>query len=230
MTYWRRDGAEYQASRFVQLTSSSFRTAHEFAVVFSIDLLQQFSKALAAPIERLGWHQGPVGSPTGGKPIEPPAVGPQTRFNDRVRYLLQQDPIVINRAALPAGTQQRRPPDWAYRRTLVEDIRSDPERLAGLLPPALVPASDGLAAMAQAVANRVVWQAEHAPDRRWVWWTNVTTVHFEVRGDGPVVVHTTHTFELSDPRSPSKPYVVAVAPLYTPAADVLPTVPTEGEP
>jgi len=228
MSYWRREGtgSQYRTSRFVQLTSSSFRTAHELALVFSIDLLQQAAKELASPIERLGWHQ----SPTGSLPDSPRPLEPDETFNVRVRWLQQHDPIVVAPSSLPPGVTQTRPPDWAYRRVLIEDTREDEERLAGLLPPVLQPASAGLAVMAQSVANRVAWQAEHAPDRRWVWWTNVTTVHFEVRGDGPVAVHSTHTFDLADPRSPARPYVVAVVPLFVPPGEVMPAVPPAEDP
>jgi hypothetical protein len=155
----------------------------------------------------------------------PPLTGPQTRFNDRVRYQLQNEPIVLAPSALPPGTRQTRPADWAYVRRLIEDVRDDAERLAGLLPPALPRAEDGLVEMAQSVANRLAWQVEHVPDRRWIWWTNVSTVDFDVTNAGPIIRHSTYTFELADPHSPAKPYVIAVAPLTVPATDELPTVP-----
>lgn len=227
MTYWRKaEGGSYRTSRFIQLTSSSLRTSDASAQLFAVDLAQQLSAVLAAPIERVGWHKGIVGGPGGEAPVSPPASGPQTRFNDRVRYQLQRDPIVLAPSALPANTRQHRAPDWAYRRELLEDPRPDDERLAGLLPPLLLPTSAGWPQMAQSVATRMAWQAEHVPDRRWVWWTNVTTIDFAVVDGVPAVRHSIHTYELADPRSPAKPYVIATAPLVATAADEMPSIPS----
>ena len=95
-------------------------------------------------------------------------TGPHTRFNERIVWLLQNDPIVLPARALPPGTQQHRPVDWAYRREMLEDVRDDLDRCAGLMPPPLLPSADGIGLMAQSVATRVRWQSEHVPGRRWI--------------------------------------------------------------
>lgn len=130
--------------------------------------------------------------------------------------------------ALPSGTQQRRPPDWAYRREILEDRRDDLDRLAGLLPPPLRPAADGIGVMAQSVAARVRWQATHAPGRRWIPRSNMGVVTFHGPVDAPVVRHSLYTFDLSDPLSPGRPYVVVDAPLAARPGEIAPAVPTQG--
>ena len=160
--------------------------------------------------------------------VAPPASGPYTRFNERIVYLLQHDPIVLPALALPPGTQQQRPPDWAYRRQILEDVRDDVDRLAGSLPPLLRATSDGIGAMAQSVADRVRWQGGHAPGRRWIPRSNVGVVTFHGTIVAPVVRHSLYTFELSDPLSPGRPYVVVDAPLTALPTEEAPMVPVEG--
>ncbi|MEZ4400721.1 MAG: hypothetical protein R3B06_11920 [Kofleriaceae bacterium] len=157
----------------------------------------------------------------------PPA--PVTRFNQRLVFLLQNEPIVVPARALPPGTQQERPPDWAYRREILEDRRDDLDRLAGLLPPSLRPVEDGIGVMAQSVADRVRWQAQQAPGRRWIPRSNVGVVTFHGTSDAPVARHSLYTFDLADPASPGRPYVVVDAPLTAGADEVAPAVPTAQE-
>jgi len=223
MTYWRRDGASYATTRFVQFTSSGFRNDTSNAMLLSLELFQMLARAFAVPIERLGWHQV-----VGADPVSPPATGPITRFNGRLEYLLQHEPIVLPARALPPGTRQQRPPDWAYRREMLEDRRDDLDRLAGLLPPPLLPAADGIGVMAQSVAARVRWQAIHAPGRRWIPRSNMGVVTFHGPVDAPVARHSLYTFDLSDPLSPGRPYVVVDAPLAARPDEQAPAVPTEG--
>ncbi len=223
MTYWRRDGAGYATTRFVQLTSSGFRNEAGLANVMSLELVQMLARAFAVPIERLGWHQV-----VGADPVTPPASGPTTRFNERLVFLLQNEPIVVPARALPPGTQQQRPPDWAYRREILEDLRDELDRLAALLPPPLRPVADGLGIMAQSVASRVRWQAQHAPGRRWIPRSNVGVVTFHGTSAAPVVRHSLYTFDLTDPLSPGRPYVVIDAPLTVRSGELPPAVPTTG--
>jgi len=96
------------------------------AELLTLEMAQMLRRAFSVPIERLGWQQE-----IGSDPIEPPASGPITHFNRRIEFLLQNDPIVVPPRALPPGTQQQRPPAWAYRREILEDLRDDLARLPG---------------------------------------------------------------------------------------------------
>lgn len=157
-------------------------------------------------------------------------TGPHTRFNERIVWLLQNDPIVLPARALPPGTQQHRPVDWAYRREMLEDVRDDLDRCAGLMPPPLLPSADGIGLMAQSVATRVRWQSEHVPGRRWIPRSNVGVVTFHGANAAPIVRHSLYTFDLSDPLSPGRPYVVVNAPLTATASEEAPTIASEEVP
>ena len=223
MTYWPRIGTDYIASRFVQLTSSGFRNEAAKADLLTLDVVQMLQRAFSISIERLGWHQE-----IGANPISPPSSGPTTRFNARIEFLLQNDPIVLPACALPPGTQQQTPPAWAYRRGILEDPRDDIDRLPGLMPPSLLPIGEGIGPMTQSVATRVRWQGEHAPGRRWIPRSNVGVVTFHGSVSSPVLRHSLYTFDLSDPQSPGRAYVVVEAPLTAALDESRPTVPAVG--
>lgn len=82
--------------------------------------------------------------------------------------------------------------------------------------------------MAQSVATRVRWQGEHAPGRRSIPRSNVGIATFHGLPDAPMLRHSLYTFDLSDPESPGRPYVVVDAPLVAgpnempPSAGTLP--------
>lgn len=227
MTYWRREDAGYLRSRFIQLTSSGLRNELSGAWWQSIELVQVLERAFSVPIERVGWNMGSVNGPVSPDPIAPPTSGMFTRFNERVVFLLQQDPIVIPPLALPESTQQLRSPDWAYRREILDDVRDDGERLLES-PPPLLSMSEGIGVMALSVVDRVRWQAKHAPGRRWIPRANVGVVAFQGTTEAPSVCHSLYTFELSDQQSPGRPYVVVVAPLTASPMESIPAVPVQG--
>jgi hypothetical protein len=100
----------------------------------------------------------------------------------------------------------------------------------GLAPPALRPVTEGLGVMAQSVASRVQWQGAHAPGRRWIPRANVGIVSFQGAAESLAVRHSLYTFDLSDPASPGRPYVVVDAALTAGADETMPVVPSEGDP
>ena len=104
------------------------------------------------------------------------------------------------------------------------DVTWDLDRLPGLLPPPLLPSTDGIGTMAQSAATRVRWQGEHAPGRRWIPRSNVGIVAFHGPPGSPVLRHSLYTFDLSDPQSPGRPYVVVDAPLVAEPSEAPPFV------
>lgn len=230
MAYWRRQGAAWTPTRFVQCTGSSYRAPQPASrnEYFAIDLVQQIASEISDGIERLGWRKPLVGAPDDGDPVVPPAGA---RFNDRVEYLFQIDPILLAPRALPPGTVyatgpngEPRQPDWAWRMNLATDLRPDDERLIGQLPPPLLPPSAGWAQMLQSAANRVLWSVEHATDRRWMWFTNATIVDF-ISGDAPEVRQSVYSWDLGNPSNIARPFMVTRTRLDVPESALIPTVP-----
>jgi hypothetical protein len=230
MSYWPRpETVPRHPTRFVQLTASAFLNQQPITRVeyFSMDLAQQIGNELSVDIERLGWIKGLTGTP---KPVDPPPpdeTGAEADFNARVKYLMEVNPILLPPQALPPGTRQRRPPDWAWRLGLVGDTRPDDERLAALLPPPLRPITDGHAAMVKSAADRHLWQVEHAPDRRWLWFANFGVMDFIDDNGTASLRHSLYSFDLGGLVATAQPYTVAVVPLAVPDDEVPPAVPEE---
>lgn len=232
MAYWRRQGNAVTSTRFVQCTGSSYRAQQPTSRIeyFTMDLVQQIATEIANGIERLGWRKGLVGALDEAPPVVAPAG---ERFNDRVEYLLQIDPIVLSPQALPPGTTYDRGPDgaarvaeWAWRMRQVLDERPDLERLVGQVPPLLLPPSSGWPEMLRSAANRVVWSVEHAADRRWMWWNNATVVDF-IGGPVPEVRQSVYCYDPSNPEDVPRPFMVTHVPLDVPSTVTIPTVPPE---
>jgi hypothetical protein len=231
MSYWREpETLPRHPTRFVQITASAFLNQQPITRVeyFSVDLVQQIGEELSRDIERLGWIKGLTGTPTASNPVEPPAPdadGSQTDFNARVKYLMEINPILLPPRALPVGTRQQRPPDTAWRLNLVDDTRPDDERLAALLPPPLRPISDGHAAMVKSAADRHLWQVEHAPDRRWVWFANFGVMDFVNEQGASAVRHSLYSYDLGGLVATAQPYTIAIVPLEVPDDEPPPAVP-----
>lgn len=225
MSYW----AGPTRTRFVQLTSSALLNQEPITEVeyFSMDLAQQIGGALADDIERMAWVKGMTGSPTAGNPVEPPPdeSGHSADFDARVKHLLTVDPILLPPRALPPHTRQLRDPEWSWRFGLVHDTRPDDERLAALLPPPLLPPTDGIPAMVQSASDRHRWEAEHAPSRTWLWFANFCVVDFVDDDNTPSVRHSLHCYDLGGVVETARPYTVATVPLDVPANESPPVVP-----
>lgn len=207
MAYWHAEPDGLRTTRFVQLTSSSLRKQRTSQQVelFTMDLVQILADLLSANLERMGWRGGP---PEAEVPIRKTG----TDLNPRIDALLQQLPILIPPRAVPADAELVRPPDWAWRMSLVGDPRPDTERLAVLTPPPIVGAEDGPATMLRAVGARHFWQAQHAPPRRWQWWTNLTVVDFAADPE-PRVRHTVYSHDLAGVEVGAQAYLIVEIPL-----------------
>jgi len=218
MSYWKQQSGQLTTTRVVQCTSSPLRKQRTESDVeyFSMDLAQQIVGALSDPVERFGWHKGPPGS-------DPIAPSGNDGFNSRVRYLLQIDPILIAPQALPATTQMVRAADWSWRMRLVIDERVDDARLSELAPPPLLPTSAGLTEAMHSVADRLIWQVERIPARRWIWWTNVCVVDFSP-GPEPQLRHSIYCYDLADQLAFAQPFVIGRTPLDVPASERPPAI------
>lgn len=207
--YWQLDpvtGHSKQATRFVQLTASSFRAQQPtVASVFALDLLQQLG-AVAAKTRRQGWHRGAAGSDTFQEPIKPGA----TPFNPHVTQSLLDDPILVSPDAIPRGTQYLRKPDWVWEMELDGDVRPDTVRFATSSPPDFSSASH--VEMVQSVARRHAWEARYAMARRWFWWTNFTFVGFrpDANGDAATVVFQVYSFDPDGREPAAQPFLTAL--------------------
>jgi len=227
MSYWRRNNAELERSRFIQLTASAFLKEQNILITeyFSMDLAQQLGLALAQDVERFGWVKGITGSPEAANPVEPPAGG---AFSERVRYLMQVDPILLAPQALPVDRRFIRQPEWSWRMRLIGDERPDAERLIGFNPPQLLPVTAGQAQMTKSVADRHRWQVEHAPDRRWLWFANFGVVDFVVEQDpasgqnAAWLRHALYSFDLAGEGAAARPYSIAKVRLDVPADELAP--------
>jgi hypothetical protein len=173
MNYWQLDTNWHpvQKTRFIQLTSSSFRQLEAPAPIAVVDLIQQLGGA-AAKQARWGWRRGPVGSPAHDPPLE---RGPNP-FGAHLSLLLTQDPIVVSPGSVPKQTNIKRAAEWAWSTEVVGDLRPDEERLAVLHPPPFSKQSQ--IDTVRSVGERHFWHAQNAMPRNWHWWTNFTTVEF----------------------------------------------------
>jgi hypothetical protein len=210
MNYWQLDpatGNSKHATRFVQLTASSFRAQQPtVASVFALDLLQQLG-ALASKTKRQGWHRGAAGSATVEAPIKPGA----TPFNQHVTQSLLDDPILVSPDAIPKGTQYLRKPDWVWEMDLDADTRPDSQRFdVSMQIPDFSNVDHG--SMVQSVARRHAWEARTAMARRWFWWTNFTFVGFEpdTNGDAGTVVFQVHSFDPDGREPAAMPFMTAM--------------------
>jgi hypothetical protein len=219
MSYWQQRSGQVTPSRIIQCTSSSLRQMRKISDVegFSNDSIQQLASRLSEDIERLGWHRGGPDS----DPVVPPTGA---RFNDRVRYLLATDPILLPPESLPPGTTTSRGFDYAWRMGLVIDERDDVTRFGDLAPPALRAPSEGWLTAVHSVAERLIWQTERIPARRWLWWNNVCLVDFIAEVPARVR-HSVYCYDLANELAVARPYVIAHALLDVPATEAPPTVP-----
>ena len=208
MDYWKLDpttGNSKQATRFVQLTASSFRAQQPtVASVFALDLLQQVG-AMASKTSRLGWHRGAASSST----FQPPITAGFTPFNQHVAQSLLDDPILVSPDAIPKGTALVRKPDWMWAMDLDKDTRPDTVRFATSPPPDFSTASH--VEMVQSVARRHAWQARYAIARRWFWWTNFTFVSFQpdAQGNTGTVVFQVYSFDPDGHEPAAQPFLTA---------------------
>lgn len=209
MNYWTLDsstGAVKSATRFVQLTASSFRAQQpKVASVFALDLLQQLG-AVASKTSRQGWHRGTAGSASFQPPIQPGA----TPFNQHVTQSLLDDPIVVSPDGLPADTKYIRKPEWVWEMALEGDERSDSERFPTNPPPDFTNAEHG--AMVQSVARRHAWEARYAMARKWFWWTNFTFVAFQPdeNGDAGTLQYQVYSFDPEGREPAAQPFLTAL--------------------
>ena len=210
MNYWQLDpatGNSKQATRFVQLTASSFRAQQPtVASVFALDLLQQLG-ALASKTRRQGWHRGTAGSATFQAPIKPGA----TPFNQHVKQALLDDPILVSPDGLPSGTQYSRKPDWVWEMDLDADKRPDSDRFGvSMQVPDFSNTDHG--SRVQSVARRHAWEARCAMARRWFWWANFTFVGFQpdANGDAGTVVFQVYSFDPDGREPAAKPFLTAL--------------------
>ena len=210
MNYWQLDpatGNSKQATRFVQLTASSFRAQQpQVASVFALDLLQQLG-ALASKTSRRGWHRGVAGTANFQAPIKPGA----TPFNQHVTQALLDDPILVSPDGLPTDTNQVRKPDWVWEMDLDYDKRPDSDRFdVSMQIPDFSNADHG--SMVQSVARRHSWEARTAMARRWFWWTNFTLVGFQpdANGDPGTVVFQVYSFDPDGREPDAKPFLTAL--------------------
>jgi hypothetical protein len=212
MNYWQlnTDGNSRAATRFVQLTSSSFRAQHPtVASLFEIDLLQQFG-ALASKARRQGWHRGPAGSSTFGPPVE--AVGGS--FNPHVTQSLLDDPILLSPDGLPPHvTHYLRRPEWVWEMDLDGDLRPDTERFVTTPPPSF--SNTNLLETVQSVARRHAWSARNAMPRKWFWWTNYTFVSFrpDASGNAGGVVFQVYSYDPDGHEPSAQPFLTALVDL-----------------
>jgi hypothetical protein len=209
MNYWQIDpatGLAKTASRFVQLTASSFRAQQPtVASVFALDILQQLG-GLASKTRRQGWHRGPAGSETFGPPIQ--AIS--TPFNQHITQSLLDDPILISPDAIPHGTRYLRKPEWLWEMEIDGDLRSDTERFATTPPPNFSNASH--LEIVQSVARRHAWAARYSMARKWFWWTNFTFVGFQPdsNGDASKVVFQVYSFDPDGHEPAAQPFLTAL--------------------
>ncbi|MFZ4576513.1 MAG: hypothetical protein ACOYN0_19175, partial [Phycisphaerales bacterium] len=223
MAYWKMgpNWAPGEATRFVQLTASSFRAQRDdLAPLVAIDLAQQLGE-LTSNIQRYGWKRGPVGSPT----FDAPLVQGEQFFNSHLQLLLQEDPIVISPPAVPSDATYVRGPEWAYRTALVPDQRRDEQRLAVLHPPPFNGASE--IDLVRSVAERHVWQSQNAMPRGWQWWTNFSVVEFTADADGRLatVRHRIFGYDPQGLEPVMTPFIEAEAPLDVTEPPPLPPAP-----
>ena len=215
MNYWTLDpstGKSKAATRFVQLTASSFRAQQPtVASVFAMDFLQQVG-ALASKTRRQGWHRGVAGSDTFQAPIKPGAIP----FNQHVTQSLLDDPIVVSPDGLPKGTQYLRKPEWVWEMDLDADARpdSDPNPAKARFPASMMPpdfSKKSHLEMVQSVARRHAWQARYAMSRRWFWWTNFTFLGFlpDGNGDAGSVVYQVWSFDPEGNEPATQPFLTA---------------------
>lgn len=208
MDYWQLDpttGNSKQATRFVQLTASSFRAQQPtVAAVFALDLLQQVG-AMASKTARLGWHRGAASSNT----FPPPLQAGVNPFNQHVTQSLLDDPILVSPDAIPKGTTMVRKPDWMWEMDLASDSRPDTVRFVTTPPPDFSAASH--IEMVQSVARRHAWEARYAMARRWFWWTNFTFVSFlpDSQGDPGAVQFQVYSFDPDGREPAAQPFLTA---------------------
>jgi hypothetical protein len=198
MSYWRLAGTPSgapEATRFVQLISSSFRNPRNQGnmEIFTMDLVQVLG-GLSSNQARFGWKQ-----PDAGTEIIP---GGADALNFRVRRQLKEDPVLIAPESIPDGTAIR-PPEWAWRMEMPADLRPDATRLDGLTPPnAPAPGAAPVATLID-LARRHRWMSQNVPPRRWMWWTNVGVVEFDGADDARLVRHRLYAWDLDgQPRRP----------------------------
>src|SRR5262249_48594383 len=155
MCYWQLNpGYSVRAqTKFIQLTSSSFRQYEAPAPIAIADLIQQFGGG-SAEQARWGWHRGPAGSPQHDPPLAPGL----NAFGPHLQLLLQEDPIMVSPGSVPKGASFLRDPEWAWRTKIIADARPDEERLATLNPPAF--ATGNVIDVVQSIGERHYWNAQ----------------------------------------------------------------------
>lgn len=191
MCYWQLDPSYFvrAQTKFIQLTSSSFRQYEAPSPIAVADLIQQLGGASAEQL-RWGWHRGPAGHPEHDAPITA-GVNP---FGPHLQLVLQEDPIVVSPGSVPAGTTYLRDPEWAWKTRIIADTRADEDRLATLNPPPF--AKGNLIDVVQSIGERHYWNAQRGLPRNWHWWNNFTTVEFGLDAhSNEVVRHKVWSFD-----------------------------------
>lgn len=117
MDYWRQGQPE--PSRIVQLTSSALKNDWGESPKRALETVavQKLAHSAFYPAARLGWDDpldllGNVTVPGGAIPRQ-------------LRALLRRSPAVIPVEGWPAGTALAVAPEWAWRMSLIEDVRPD---------------------------------------------------------------------------------------------------------
>lgn len=117
MDYWKR--GEPEPTRIVQLVSSALKNAWEAVPKRALETVkaQQLLQGTLYPLARLGWED----------PID--LVGrvhvPGDAIPRNKRAMLRRAPVVLPADGWPGGSSIDPPPDWAWRMSLVQDVRPD---------------------------------------------------------------------------------------------------------
>ncbi len=194
-------------TRFVQMTSSSFRAQRDdLAPIVSIDLLQQLGH-YSSNVRRLGW--APLADFTAPPPVKPGT----TAFNFHLARTLSNTPPAASPEAIPGDAEFLRRPAWALATEMLQDNR--PDRFDDLVPlrPKLVTSGDELACL-QSFGEFHRWQALNTLPRHWMWWANFTEISFSGTPTQPAFAHhRTHTFDPSGEFKSTKPFIAIDIPL-----------------
>jgi hypothetical protein len=119
MDYWKWKQGQPEPARIVQVTASALKNAWDTTPKRILETVtaQEIAHNAFYPVSRLGWDSpldlvGNLNVPGGAMPTP-------------LRALLRRTPTVIPIEGWPAGTALSIPPEWAWRTSLVKDIRPD---------------------------------------------------------------------------------------------------------
>ncbi len=178
-TYWKRQATGLvPTTRIVQLTSSALQnqTGADEVLLAHMALAQQFGSITSGTFDRLGWSET----------IDAPQV-PDPSW--QLRAMLQKNPVLIPTRMLPEAFLEQlrtrtlgKPPEWAWRMSLLKDLRHDDVRYGAIVRPRLMPEAELLAQPDLAfrtIANVHDWHARLAVPRRFMMSSNLGVVRFQ---------------------------------------------------